>query len=386
MQLGTLHSTLADLHAHAAAATAAHFPGPAIANAKHQLRDWIETQLGDLREVEHLQAFSDRLNEKLTSVDIAVVPDAAGNENLLGTLGSVRIRSESGLLIVMAAVGVIECQFDESVYGYKRVNDHWQRIWESQQDDYSPKTYAPQDIFTVRVWQSYKDGREDGPAFVMTLGNHWGCVSAWHPVYYRVWRVDSSGFKLLIEGSEIAWLRADAYAVGSIGQDSRNANAPVDVLIEFTEQSVDPGVHNREAIRHFLIEGDRVRRVDPVALSPRDFVDEWLTHGWKESARWSASSALQKWNRALRADDVAVEFGGTTMHCSSPDLWQVVVEPKNAGKNFEPEPNVYFLVRWRPPYHFTMTNIGNKPWPRCSEEDPDADVWRTLFSEQGWRQ
>src|SRR6185312_12800072 len=96
-----------------------------------------------------------------------------------------------------------------------------------------------------------------------------------------------------------AWQRTETYAVGSIVGGQPNDSASVDVLIEFTEASIDAGVHNREAVRHFLINGDQVRRVDPVALSPRDFVDEWLTRDWKESARWSASPALRRWQGRL---------------------------------------------------------------------------------------
>jgi len=54
--------------------------------------------------------------------------------------------------------------------------------------------------------------------------------------------------------------------------------------------------------------------------------------------------------------------------------------------NRMPEPEVYFLVRWRPPYHFTMMEISHKPWPRCTQEDREADEWRTVFATQEWRQ
>ena len=84
-------------------------------------------------------------------------------------------------------------------------------------------------------------------------------------------------------------------------------------------------------------------------------------------------------------DFVAGSFLDSTMHCQTPDLWQVAFQPHNAKKNFEKEPEVYFLVRWRPPYHLTMVNISDKPWPRCTQEDPEADEWRTLFSTQEWR-
>jgi len=33
-----------------------------------------------------------------------------------------------------------------------------------------------------------------------------------------------------------------------------------------------------------------------------------------------------------------------------------------------------------------MVSIAEKPWPRCTQEDPEADEWRTLFSVQEWVQ
>jgi hypothetical protein len=209
----------------------------------------------------------------------------------------------------------------------------------------------------------------------MTLGNKEWCTSLWHSVYYRVWRLDPSGAKLLIDGSEIAYQRTGAYVIGSIGRDWENDSGPVDAVIEYARRGVDTDLH--ETVRHFLIDGDKVRRVDPVALSPRDFVDEWLTREWKESSTWSASAELQRWHRKMHAD---VVWGGFsyTMHCQTPDLWQVTFRLDRAVP-------YYFLVRWRPPYHFTMTNVSDKPWPRCTEKDPEADAWRTLFSTQEWR-
>jgi len=379
-RLRDLHATLVTLHSHAAQATMETFGArPELSVAKHQLRDWIETQLGSLKDYDGAKALSNQMNAALKPVEVR---DPDDSQNLLGSLGEVRLSSEWGLLIVTTAVGII-CQYDESAYGYKRVNDHWQRIWESEQNDYSSKKYAPQFVVAVHVWQAFNHGREDGPLFVMTLGHAWGCASWWHPAYYRVWRVDSSGSKLLLDRSEEAWMRTNTYVVGSIGRDLREEHASVDVLIEFTERSIDTGVHNREAIRHFLIDGDQVRRVDPVALSPRDFVDEWLTRPWNESAEWSASPTLRQWRRKLNAD-VAANFDAT-MHCQTPDLWQVALEAYNVQNDLAPESERYFLVRWRPPYHFTMMNISDKPFARCDQNDPEADQWRTLFSNQEWR-
>ena len=380
-QLDALHKTLEGLRSHEASGTTPA-PGPELTVAKHQLRDWIESQLGSLKDVGEAQVLAANINAALKAV---AFQDVGDYPKQLGSLGDVTLNSDSGVLIITTAFGIV-CQDDVSAYGYKRIGGRWQRVWESEQHDHSPEKYAPQKIAAVHVWQSFRDGHEDGPLFVLTLGNDWGCSSAWHPVYYRVWRVDSSGSKLLIDGSEMAWRRVGTYAVGSISQDWPERNTPVDVLIEYTKGSVDTTVHNREAIRHFLIDGDQVRRVDPIALSPRDFVDEWLTRGWNESAAWSASPILRQWHQRLHADWVGGDFGYPTRHCQTPDLWQVTFQPSNAQKNFEREPAVHFLVRWRPPYHFTMVDIRDKPWPLCTEEDSQADEWRTLFSTQEWRQ
>jgi hypothetical protein len=370
-QLDALHATLVSLHAHGEKRSVETSGAtPELTLAKHQIRDWIETQLASLTDLQHLQAFSDRINQDLKRVDAQGSRD---DENWLGSVGQVRFSSESGLLIVTTALGIL-CQYDESAYVYERVNGHWQRVLESEQNDYSPKKYTPQQIMAVHVSRSFIGG----PAFVMTLGNGSGCASSWHSIYYRVWRVDLSAAKLLIDGSELAFLRVDTYAEGSIGQDRTQANSPPDVLIEFTQAGID-GV--REGIRHYLIDGDQVRRFDPVALSPRDFVDEWLRRPWSDSAIWSASPDLRRWRPKLPDDAVSGQFAGVTMHCETADLYQVAFEPFEQQKS-----NIYFLVRWRPPYRFTMVDISGKPWPRCTQEDPEADQWRTLFSNQEWRQ
>jgi hypothetical protein len=372
--LKDLHATLKTLHSQSAQADI-HLPGarPELTIAKHQLRDWIESQLGSAKDDDSAKALSIQLNEALKRVEVRDPKDA---QNLLGALGEVRLRMESGYLIASTAVGIL-CQYDESAYAYKQVSGHWQRVWESEQNDYSPKKYAPQSVVAVHVWHSFRDGDEHRPLYILTLGNAWGCASSWHDVYYRVWRIDSSGSKLLIDRTEWAWLRTNTFIVGSIGRDSRDDNAPVDVLIEFTESSIAANV--REAVRHFLIEGDQVRRVDPVALSPRDFVDEWLTRPWNEIATWSTSPTLRQRQRKLHVDFVAGHFG-LTMRCQTPDLWQVTARIASA-----PEAELHFLVRWRPPYHFTMVNVSDKPFARCDQEDPEADQWRTLFNDQEWR-
>jgi hypothetical protein len=68
-----------------------------------------------------------------------------------------------------------------------------------------------------------------------------------------------------------------------------------------------------------------------------------------------------------------------TMHCKTPDLWQVTLNTIVDKKDYNKTSPLYFLVRWRPPYHFTMMDVRSKPWSLCHQKDEQADEWRTLF-------
>jgi hypothetical protein len=176
---------------------------------------------------------------------------------------------------------------------------------------------------------------------------------------------------------EDAYLGGDPPIHGSVTRD--------EVLVEFRVGSIDTGVHNRAAIRHFKIEGNHATRIDPLALSPRDFVDEWLTHAWKEATLWSESAnrrSVRDWHKKLHKDSVFGVFIHSTFHCpTTPDLWQVGVDFSNQPAPLDIEPKgTWFTVRWRPPYQLTMVDVGDRQNPACQEPDTNADdEHRTLF-------
>jgi len=102
----------------------------------------------------------------------------------------------------------------------------------------------------------------------------------------------------------------------------------------------------------------------------------------QDNQAWSLPGDLSGWHPKRHAGFASGDFPGPTMHCQTPDLWQVGFEPQDAGRNFAPEPNVYFLIRWTPPYRSALVDISHNPWPGCTQADPEADAWRTLFSTQ----
>lgn len=321
-----------------------------------------------------------RLNAELRAAKLFCGENAADQQpcpdwTKLGYLDGLKLRRSRGFLILQTAIG-IACGFDESAYLYSWSDEGWRRVWQTEQNTYTDKVYKPQTIQAVLI--SPRNRAND--YVVLTLGTESWCTSSWHDVYYRAFRVgpDPSAAPL-VEGAELAYLD-DPPIQGSVTRD--------DVLVEFAISSIDAGVHNRRAVRHYRIGANRVKRIDPLALSPHGFVDEWLTHDWKETALWSESAnrgSMRDWHMKLHKDFVSGEFIYPTMHCQTmPDLWQVGVDFSDPPTPFDVEPKgTYFRVRWRPPYQFTMVEVSDHPSPACTEKDRNADdESRTLFPVQ----
>ena len=356
---------------------------PELTVIKHKLRDWVESRLTPLAWDGGPEALARQLNEELKQAGLVCANDhppqpgetVCPDWSQLGFLSQIKLYrpARSEFLVLQTGVG-IECGFDESPYAYGWIGDQWRRFWQSEQDDYAEKKYLPQTLQAVLI--SPTDFRPEGDKsthLVLTLGREPWCSSNWHDVYIRLWRTKAGVTepKPLLDEREWAWVVEPI--LGAVDRE--------DVLIEYTVRSIDVGVHHRQQVRHYVVKQDKVERTDPIALGPRDFADEWLGIRWDKSSGWTERAArtkADKWNEELRGP---FEYIDPTMHCSDkPDLWQVDVgDPDNEVATR------YFLIRWRPPFRFTMVDVSDHPWAGCTEEDPSADEDRTLFAGQEWR-
>lgn len=341
--------------------------------AKHQLRDWAESRLNALPRDGDEAELAKQMNAGLRGVQLICGYDPhdeirCPDWSQLGFLNPIQLRSVRGFLVLKTGFG-IECGFDESAYIFSWSDEGWRRVWHTEQNTYTEKEYKPQAIVDVVISRYSKTNNY----VVLTLGTQPWCTSSWRNVYYRAFRIGpDANAGPLVDGEELGYL-VDPPMHGSVTRD--------EILVEFRVASLDAGVHNRAAVRHYRIDSDQAKRIDPLALSPRDFVEEWLMSDWREAAHWSESNergimrdAHQKKSKSFS------EFVYPTMHCpATPDLWQVGIDfEANVGRPPSPE-TTYYLVRWRPPYRFSMVNVGNHPWPGCTEKDPGADEDRTLF-------
>jgi hypothetical protein len=348
-----------------------------LTTAKHRLRDWLEERLGSAAERVDVTGFERQVNSAIRQAGLTCENSepCPGGENLSGSLDAIQVQRNRAFLVVITGLA-IECGFDHSVYVYSWNGERWMRVWQNEQNTYTEKDYLPQDLHAVLI-SPYNLAND---YLVLTLGSESWCSSNWHRVYYRLYRLgpDLQAAPLL-SGAEYAYLGAhDPPIQGSVSAD--------DVLIEFTIGSIDGGVHSREAIRHYTVAKGGIKRVDPLALGPRDFVEEWIVADWRDSRHWSEDGnrrSMLQWHERLKK--ATGEFIFPTMHCRTPDFWQVGFGNAQPSAGGGATGDAYFLVRWRPPYGFSMVDVRGRPWPSCTHRDPEADTPRTLFPVQAWR-
>ena len=360
--LAALRKTVLDMREHAEENRETRGATPQLTVAKHQLRDWIETYVAKFPRAGNPQKLWDDLHAALRDTTLFCDDDEMCYPSNLGYLDEVQVgKPAEGFLSIMTAAG-IWCGYDYSAYVYEWRDAHWQRVFENEQLTYTEKDYVPQLLHSVEL----SAPAADGSRLVMTLGSRPGCASAYHPAYYRAWRMDAQrrvSAKPILDGSETAFIDGDPPVKGKL-----TAN---DILIGFIAGGTGYGLNHR-ALRHFEVTGEQVRQTDPIAASPRDFVSEWLNLPWSESGPRSESSELKTWWDKLHREDGMGDTPDAAVRCS-PELWQVATQ-------FHDQPKMFYRVRWREPYRFTMAGISEKPYPDCTIADPRGALRPNLFS------
>jgi hypothetical protein len=329
---------------------------PGLTTAKHQLRDWVEGRLGEQTQTVDARAFAAGLHIAIR--DAALLCDDC-DWNALGYVDDVRVRRQGDFLIVVIPTG-ISCGYDESAYLYAWDGGRWRRVWDHEQESYTPQTYRPQTVHDLQV--SPPDA--SGSRLVLVLGSQTICGGAYRDVYARAWRLDAS----YTSSRVLDWSghANDEYPpiLGRVGTD--------DVLVQFTAGGMLSGdVH--PALRHFVIRGNTAAEVDPIASRPRDFVVEWLSSPWETMRPRTESPLLESQHTQLHRDDGVGDFSEPTLRCTGgSNLWQV-------GTRLYERPKRYFRVRWTSPYTFSVVDISEAPYADCTVKDTLGEVFPTLF-------
>jgi len=364
-QLAAVGKTVLSLREFARSHSDFHGAMPEVTIAKHQIRDWVETRLTSFPENGDQSALSNYFLSAIANAKLFCDDESDCRPTALGFLDEIEVNRDQGFLIVRTAVGTgVRCGYDNSAYIYEWKGGKWQRVWEYEQNDYAQDAYHPEMLHSVHI----SDAAGDGTRLILTLGTPTGCHGAFVPVYYRVWRTAAPGSPaasaLILDKSETLNDEGEPPVIGRVTAD--------DLLIEFSAGGTGYGFTHK-ALRHYEIHGATATRIDPIAPTPRDFVDEWLAAPWQDSAARSDTPALREWHAKLHREDGQGDYPEPALSCKSdPSLVQIAT-------HLEESPKHYFLVRTIQPLQFRMVNIGDQPFDACTQPDPAADRQPSLL-------
>lgn len=336
------------------------------------IRDWVESRLPRSRvglDAEFLfldaRIQADLQRSKLTDSD---VPQDDFKPGLISRVTLSRPPEDQDKLAITVGVGV-PCGDDDAVYIYDYSLGEPRRILESHGTRDHDESIAD-----VRF--SKRDAI--GNQLILTLRDAVQCGSSWNMLSYDLFRLSATANAAvpILHDEQGIWFGAEKpYQVRL---------EPDELLMEVRDRSIDAGIHNRPHVLHFNTAGAAAERLDPVALQPQDFVDEWLTRPWSEMESRSAEDGggkLKKWHDFLAGDFIAGDFQFVQQCRQKTDQWQVGIDLDWVqGKQLPEDLSLYFLVQQSDQYAFKMVGISFDRQEGCpGESQPNLDG-PTLFA------
>jgi len=322
------------------------------------VRDWIESLLPQSRAAldSEFSFLNPRLNAELQRAGLirSVITEDDFRPGFVTRMELSRPPEDPDKLAVTVGIGV-PCGSDDLVYVYDYSQGPPRRVLESR-----GTRDHDESISSVRF--SKRDA--SGSQLILTLRYAVQCGSFWNRLSYDLFRLSSAANMALrtLGGEQGVYFGAyDPYQLRL---------EPDELLMEIRDHSIDSGV--RPHVLHYNVANSAGERIDPVALQPQDFVDEWLMRPWSEMESRSAESVrdkLKKWHEFLAGDFVAGKFNFVQACREKPDQWQVGVALDWIKGKELPEPlSAYFLVQQSEQYRFKMVGISFDRQDGCPGE------------------
>jgi hypothetical protein len=334
------------------------------------IRDWIESLLPKTQSPKdaELPLLNARLQAELQSSKL-IHSNSAFNDFRPGLLTRVDVShpsDDADKLTVIVGVE-IPCGADEVAYLYDYSQGRLLRVLESH-----GTRGHDESIYNVHLSKPDAFGNQ----LFLTSRTAVQCGSSWNELSYDLFRLSGVSAVPILSGQHEIWFgTAHPYQVRL---------DPGDLLMEIRAHSIDDGIHNRAHVLHFKIDGSTVERIDPVALQPQDFVDEWITRPWSEMESRSAAEGngkMQKWHGFIADEFVFGEFRFVQACQEKAGQWQIGVDMHVIkGKELPEDLSLYFLVQQSDGYRFKMAGISFQRQEGCPGESQPSIEGPTLFS------
>lgn len=334
----------------------------------HQaLRDWVESRLP--QSLAQLATIS--------AIDRAITRDlaAAGFREETGDRHDIRpglpmasikhLREDPNKVLVTADV-TVPCGVYSFAYLYDYSTGSRRRILEDR-----PTREHDESVNNIRV---SPPGTHAGQLIVV-FRSAVQCGSSWGRLSYHLatWSPSENVARRALDAEHDIWFGAEHPYQARLAVD--------DLLLEIRSWSFDGRMGDRAHVLHYHLSNGLFPRVDPVALRPQDFVDEWLTRPWSEMASRTVDPiAMGPWHQRITHLLEPTEISGhfyVVQPCPVSGLWQIGIVIK---KKYIEIGTAWFLVQSRPGYHFLMKSVGLERQPGCpGEASPDFGPGPSLF-------
>ena len=270
----------------------------------------------------------------------------------VGRLELLRPKEYPQGVVIIAGVSV-DCGSDDTVYVYDYSQGSPIRVVESN------GTWEGFESITAT---HFSERTAEGEQLFLALRDGTRCASVWTHVSYDLYSVsDIAGSVLPILSGRRSFFD-DEYLKVRLKPD--------ELLMEFPGGSIDGAQSVRTYLLHYNIKGNSVQRINPVALQPQDFVEEWVTRSWTEMEQRSAHSErkqLKEWHEIHGGDSFQGEFDLVQRCTERADHWQVSVN------------GIYFLVHELRKYEYEMVDVSDHRQSGCPGESYPVSERPSLF-------
>lgn len=348
-----------------------------IARVHSALLAWIESQLpkgpsasaiksSDWEQAIQKQLVAAGIAEKETPASADADPPDIMEEPGFGYAKvSLEWKSElPEMLFIKAGVGV-RCGEDQAVYGYRFDANGWARVISDHPETDWGTGAAPIEV---------SDADSLGGRLLLIDRGTVQCASTWMGMRYSVFRISKDLTTPILSGEHGFWM-------GNDDDGLIFALKPDELIVELLDQSIDTLIHNRTQIHRFsFVDGEK--RIEPVALQPQDFVEEWLTQPWSEVGALSSPNT-QKWHAKLTSGSGVGKYSNVVVCAAKPDRWSIGFEAAAESASPPSEPSqVYFMVRELGNYRFEMEAVSDSPFKECPGEGQPSEDHPWLSREQ----
>jgi hypothetical protein len=242
---------------------------------------------------------------------------------------------QPGVVAVQVTLQII-CGSDSSLFLYRFEDGAWRLVLDRERNDYDSIAGAA-GSFDFRV--SAPDAH--GSFLVLTTDINPWCTSNWQMLHWQVDRINRG------------WRDAEPIALDQCGiflgyDDLKIDVTPETYSLEFSGSSIDGARVTRQYLRHYRVEpGNRVTRIEPIAETPLQFVEEWLQMTGQNDDEENRISG--EFDQPLRCADGTLQISISAY----------------TGEN-EPDESIYFFVA-EEKGSFRMIAMSDEPHDDCKQ-------------------